>query len=186
MKYFAALLISFALSSAIAAESFRMENYVLLQPDQVLRDRAPSVQGVSDYLKAVTSVAQATTSHFKDRTPTSGFIVVAVRPGSQSKAWTDFLPALSPADEAALIKAVEVIPPFEARNGTVLTGARISLWGAARGDAPVPNPPQWRAAFKASSVPMEVTDMVDKIWSPRPAPNNSFKPNMLRSSKRRH
>ncbi|MBS0176209.1 MAG: hypothetical protein JSR64_19430 [Nitrospira sp.] len=152
--------------STIAAVPYQPEKIVLLQPDAVLRERVPSVQLLSDYIKAIQAAAQQALSTETPH-PTSGFLVLAVRPAGQSMVWLDFTPSLPEPTAAKLKKAVLAVPPFEARQGVVVFALSSSLWGAAPSQG-FPNPPEWRKAMQGHNAPLEVGSLVNSLWPGRP------------------
>ena len=58
MKFLAVLAAILLSSATSAATPYRTENIMLLQPDFVLKERAPSVPALSEYIKAVQSAAE--------------------------------------------------------------------------------------------------------------------------------
>lgn len=151
---------------ASAAEPYRTESVILLQPDFVLQERVPSVDSLSAYIKAVQSVAGAVLAE-EPPSPASGFLVLAVRPGGRSMVWLDTRPGLAARTAGRLRAAVLAVPPFEARGGTVVFALNASLWGAGPAQG-FPDPQEWRQAMEGRDEPMEIGDLVDKVW-PDPA-----------------
>ena len=80
MKFLAVLATILLSSAASAATPYRTENIMLLQPDFVLKERAPSVPALSEYIKAVQSAAGRALAD-EEPHPASGYLVLAVRPG---------------------------------------------------------------------------------------------------------
>ena len=163
MKFLAILSIALVSLSAVAATPYKTESIMLLQPDSVLKERVQSTQSFADYIKASQSAAETTLSS-EAPTPSSGFIIFAVRPGSQSRVWFDFNPELPVETTNRLRTAIQAVPAVPVKGGTVVFALRTTLWGApsARG---FPNPSEWSNAMKGRSEPMEVGDLVDKfVW----------------------
>jgi len=163
MKKIAFVVLLLAAWGVHAAEPYRMGGIMLLQPDSVLQKRVPSVQSLSDYIGALQVAAQGALDG-KSGSPSSGQLVVAVRPGGQSKAWLDFRPALQPDVAQTLLKTVEAVPPFEAKEGVVVFSLNIALWGATPGLALPPSPPEWREAMKSQKGPEEIGHLVERVW----------------------
>jgi len=162
MRLPALLLFALASLPTVAATPYKTESVMLLQPDSVLKERVPSVVGLSDYIKALQAAADGALAT-EPASPASGYLVVAVRPGRQSMAWLDFKPAL-PAPIAERIRAaIRGVPPFEARGGVVVFALNASLWGGAPSQG-FPNPQEWSKAMEGRSEPMEVGDLVDMVW----------------------
>ena len=154
-----AMLLSF---SAAAAPPYHTESIVLLQPDFVLKERVPSVQSLSEYVKAVQAAAGEALAG-QEPHPACGYLVLAVRPGGQSMVWLDFKPSL-PADSANRLRAAVLrVPTFASRNGVVVFALNSSLWGSPTSQG-FPNPAEWSKAMEGSDEPMEIGDLVDKVW----------------------
>lgn len=160
LLFLAALL----LSPAAAAQSpYKTENLMLLQPQSVLEARVPSVQALSDYIKAVQATAEGTLQN-ETPSPASGFIAIAVRPGAQSRVWLDFKPALPKTTSTRLAQAIQAVPPFAAKEGTVVFAIHSTLWGA-KPKMAFPNPPEWSAAMEESDQPIEIGELIDRrVW----------------------
>jgi hypothetical protein len=152
-------------SPAFAATPYRMENVMLLQPDFVLKERAPSVESLSQYIKAVQGAAEKALSGEHPH-PAGGYLVLAVRPGGQSMVWLDFKPHLPELIATKLRKAILEVPAFDARGGVVVFALNSSLWEAPASQS-FPNPEEWSAAMEGRSEPMEIGDLVDMVWSSR-------------------
>jgi len=162
MKFLAVLAAVLLSSAASAATPYRTENILLLQPDFVLKERAPSVPALSEYIKAVQSAAENALAD-EQPYPASGYLVLAVRPGGKSMVWLDFKPGLPESSAAKLRAAILAVPAFEARGGVVVFALNSSLWDSP-GSQDFPNPPEWSKAMEGRSEPMEIGDLVDKVW----------------------
>jgi hypothetical protein len=163
MKMVVALIALLVSGSTFAAESYSVQNIMLLQPDFVLTERV-EVGELSDYIKSVNAAAQTSLASIAKPSPTAGFIVVAVRPGGQSKVWLDFSPALSAAVATQLRSSLERVATFKAKVGVVVFAINSTLWGAAATERLGPSPAEWREAMKDKSDPMEVGDLVERVW----------------------
>ena len=142
--------------------AYQLESLMLLQPEFVLEQRA-SAEDLSNYIKAVRTAAEAVVAEEKGQHPASGYIVLAVRPGGRSKVWLDFTPALPPALDARLAAALGAVVPFQARKGVVVFAINSSLWGAPAAQRP-PAPAEWTKAMEGTSDPMEIGELVERIW----------------------
>lgn len=162
MKLLAVLASVLLSSTGYAATPYRMQNVMLLQPDFVIEERAPSVHSLSEYIKAVQRAAEAALAD-EQPYPTGGYLVLAVRPGGRSMVWLDFKPSLPAPTATKLQSAILAVPAFEARSGVVVFALSSSLW-----DSPVlqsfPNPEEWGKAMEGRSDPMEIGDLVEKVW----------------------
>lgn len=165
MKTIIALLAGALNSPAFAAEPYAMQSLTLLQPEVVVSERV-RVEDLSDYVKSVNADAQASLASSVKPTPTAGFIVVAVRPGSQSRVWLDFSPVLPPRVAARLVSSLEQVAPFKAKGGVVVFAINCTLWGAPATERQGPSPDEWKEAMKGMDGPVEIGDLVERIWPP--------------------
>ena len=158
----ALLLMVLAVFPVSAGTPYQTQSIVLLQPDFVLKERVPSIDSLSGYIKAVQAATEATMGR-EAPSPASGFVVLAVRPGGRSMVWLDFQPALPDAVARRLTEAIQSVPPFEARGGVVVFALNATLWDAPAAQG-FPNPSAWRKAMEGRSEPMEIGDLVDQVW----------------------
>lgn len=162
VRFLALLMLSLTSVSGFAATPYKTESIMLLQPDFVLEERAPSVEALSSYIKAVqTAIEKALAG--EPPSPSSGYLVLAVRPGEQSMAWLDLQPSLPAPISERLRAAILSVPPFKARKGVVVFALNATLWDAAPAQG-FPNPPEWSKAMEGRSEPMEIGDLVDMVW----------------------
>ncbi len=162
MKFLALLASMFLAFTASAATPYRMDSIMLLQPEFVLKERVPSVDSLSGYIRAVQGAAASALAN-ESAHPASGHLVLAVRPGKQSMVWLDFKPALPEATAARLRAAILAVPAFEARQGVVVFSLSSSLWGASSANG-FPDPPEWRKTMEGHDGPIEIGDLVEKVW----------------------
>lgn len=152
-----------AADAAVAAT--RWQNLVLLQSERVIHQRASSPEAVVDYLTRVQAATDAAATALP-ATPSTGYLVIGVRPGGRSRVWLDFEPAL-PAESAARLRAAaEAVPPFAARHGVVVVALGAALWGGGPGQSlqPLPSPAEFRATAAAAGRSLEVGQLVDRLW----------------------
>lgn len=155
----ASMLIGF---TASAATPYRMDSVTLLQPDFVLKERVPSIDSLSGYIRAVQGAAAAALEKAPSH-PASGHLVLAIRPGKQSMVWLDFKPSLPEATAEKLRTAILAVPAFEALAGVVVFSLNSSLWGSPASQG-FPNPPEWSGAMEGHDGPIEIVALVDKVW----------------------
>ena len=163
MKPFAFSFAMPASGSALAAEPYHVENIMLLQHDFVLQERV-RVDELAHYIQAVNAAAKANLQNVTAPMPSSGFVVMAVRPGGRSKAWLDFTPPLAPATDAGLRSAVERVTPFQAKEGVVVFAIRATLWSAAPTQQQGPFPVEWKQVLDSPGAPIEIGDLVERVW----------------------
>ncbi|MDV0438320.1 hypothetical protein [Xanthomonas sacchari] len=147
-----------------AAEPFRMQNLMLLQPEAVMRERAENIDALAAYVKALDATASRELSRVSTPRPTAGFVAVAVRPGGRSRVWLDVTPALPDTVANTLVAALERVPPFQARSGVVVFALNVTLWGAPPTERLGPSPAAWQRAAEGQAAPMEIGDLVDRVW----------------------
>ena len=163
MKMAIALLGILVGSSASASEPYSVQNLMLLQPDFVLSERVQT-EDLSNYIKSINSAAKTILAGTVKPAPTAGFIVVAVRPGRQSKVWLDFSPALPLVVATQLRSSLERVVPFEAKDGVVVFAINSTIWGAAATERQGPWPAEWQEAMKHADDAIEIGDLVDRVW----------------------
>lgn len=158
------LLLFTAISGARAAEPLVNFNVVLLQPGATLEQRVPSVDVMAEYIRAVEAAARQAAMASQARQSLGGFIVVAVRPGLQSKVWLDFDALLDLEIRKQIIDRTQAVTPFEARQGPVVFALNVALWGGARTRRVAPAPPEWKK-FSQGGVPLEVGALAEAAWN---------------------
>lgn len=161
------VVLSFALLLAAfnvrAVEPFTNFNVVLLQPSSVLEERVASVDGMADYIKAIEAASREAVAASSARQSVGGYLVVAVRPGLQSKVWLDFDALLDLEIKKQLTAAVQAVKPFEARKGPVVFALKVAIWGGKETKRPAPLPAEWKRA-QQSGAPLEVGELVEAVW----------------------
>jgi len=148
-----------------AAEPLKAFGISLLQPQSVLGPRVQSVDALAAYIKAVENTANDFLSTQPQGPPTTGFIVLAVRPGQQSRTWFDLKPELSAQATLQLKTAIARIQPLRVNEGAVVFAINVGIWGGPAATTPMPTPPEFTAAAKAAGRPLEVGDPVERIWN---------------------
>lgn len=165
LSYFL-LLLTFA-SSAFASEPLTQLNIVLLQPSSVLEERVPNIDAMAEYIKAIQAASRAAVIESEAKQATGGYIVVAVRPGQQSKVWLDFDTMLDLQLRKQIITKVSALKPFEASKGPVVFALKVALWNGKEPKRNAPLPPEWRNVNRNGG-PMEIGELVESIWGERP------------------
>jgi hypothetical protein len=163
MRILAGLLALLTALPSFAATPYALNGVMLLQPEPVLQERVARPEDLATYLAAVNAAAAQALAK-EQPTPAAGFVVVAVRPGGESKVWLDFEPPLPAAVDARLRASLETIAPFRARIGVVVVALNASLWGAAPTTRAAPQPQEWRDAAKSSVASIEIGELVERIW----------------------
>lgn len=168
MRYVLSFFLIFATMAASAAEPLVMRGVVLLQPDAVLRERVPDIAAFGSYIEQIETAAAAPVSLNRTHDPAGGFLVIAIKPGKQSKAWLDVDPVLQPDLAKSIISRARAVPPPEVEGGPVVFAIRFSVWGGAIPDRSLPDPPEWRDAAKKAGGTLEMGAFVERIWHEQP------------------
>ena len=133
---------------------FMLTSVALYQPDPVLRERmGADATPLSTYLKALQAEASAVFSNAGGGAGTSGSIVVAVKPGGQSRVWLVLgQNKLNAALRGALITRLQAVQPVVAVTGPIAFALNFNAWGAGtpilQPGEHVPIPEEWKAAMK--------------------------------------
>lgn len=158
--FFAAML---ADGAAQATNEVSAVGLMLLQPERIIEARV-SVAQLAPYLKQVDEAAVGAIKSAGTVPPSGGFVVVAIRPGGQSKIWLDFTPALPTRLAEKLLAVTQAIPVPAVRGGTVVIAMKYSIGGAPAPTQALPSPAEWAGAGRAAGQALEIGDLVDRIW----------------------
>ena len=154
-----------ALPAAHAVQPLVQHDVVLLEKGEVIEQR---IDGGSDamaaYLKKLGDAATETLRAHPSQIPTAGFIVVAVRPGNQTRTWFDFKPALADATATALVHTVETTPTMTVKSGDIVFALRVSVWSDKPPKAYAPAPQEWKDAARGMNPKPDVDTLVDLLW----------------------
>jgi hypothetical protein len=154
-----------AASAAHAVQPLVQHDVVLLQKGDIIEQR---VEGGADamgaYLKTLGEAETETMRANASQIPSAGFIVVAVRPGNQTRTWFDFKPALADATMAALRHTVETTPTMPVMSGQIVFALRVSVWSDKPPAAYAPAPQEWKDATKGMKPKPDVDTLVDMVW----------------------
>jgi len=167
---FRSLLLSLVFAAALASEPTRAAepitqfNVVLLQPTAMLEERVPQVDAMAAYIKAVEAAAREAVIASGVQQAVGGFIVVAVRPGLQSKVWLDFDAMLDLELKQQISSRIRAVPPFEVLKGPVVFALKVATWNGRQSKRLAPAPPEWKSAAPAGA-PLEVGELVERIWA---------------------
>jgi hypothetical protein len=158
----------FALAAASAAHAVAplvQHDVVLLQKGEIIEQRVDGgADAMAAYLKTLGAAETETMRANPAQIPAAGFIVVAVRPGNQTRTWFDFKPALSDATMAALRHTVETTPTMTVKSGEIIFALRVSVWSDKAPKAYAPAPQEWKDAAKGMNPKPDVDTLVDKVW----------------------
>jgi hypothetical protein len=151
--------------TALAVEPLHQHDIVLLQPGAIIEQRVDGgADAMAAYLKRLGTAATEAMRANPQQIPSSGFIVVAVRPGGLTHTWFDFKPTLNPATMTALTHAVETVVPAPVKSGEIVFALRVSIWSDKAPVAYAPAPQEWRDAAKQAGKKLDVDALVDRVW----------------------
>ncbi len=165
-----ALLLVVSNRASLADDALKLSHVVLLQPESVLQARSGNPEALGTYLKAVIASTSRAVATLAERTPGGGFIVVAVRPGDQSRMWLDFEPKLTGPTLGAIRQAFRTVQPPPVTGGPLVVALKVSLWSGPVPDRQSPMVPEWRRAVVEAGKPLEVGDLVGRIWDDAESP----------------
>jgi hypothetical protein len=155
----ASLLLTFSSFSVQGAELLTMYRVVLLQPDAVFQERVSSADVLAAYIKSVESVINSSLKHNEQKTPTAGFIVIAIRPGQQSNAWLDFDAPLPDTITSEIVTKIRAIMPVRVKDGPIVFAVKVGLWGGKESPRPLPQPKEWKSVAL-----IDTEEIIDKVW----------------------
>ena len=159
---------AFALAAASTAHAIQplvQHDVVLLQKGEIIEQRVDGgADAMAAYLKTLGAAETETMRANPSQIPSAGFIVVAVRPGNQTRTWFDFKPALADATMAALRHAVETTPAMTVKSGEIVFALRVSVWSDKPPTAYAPAPQEWKDATRGMKPKPDVDTLVDMVW----------------------
>lgn len=151
-------------SPAPAPAAFRIESMQLYQPDEVLRERMPSVESLAEFVKRVEAAGADFWNEQPAGKPQSVLVVAAVKPGGLVRVWVEVPPDLG-AEAVAREFAARLgqLPAPVVQRGPVAVAMRATLWGGG-GEWPF-IPKEWQSAATAAGGSLLVPDgILERIW----------------------
>ena len=152
-----------AACNAHAAEPITHFNVVLLQPSVVMEKRVADIDAMADYIKAVLAAAREAVVANGSTQAVGGFIVLAVKPGQQSKVWLDFDALMDLEMRKQITQSVRAVKPFEVTEGPVVFALKVATWDGKESKRVAPSPPEWKKATRNGKV-LEIGQLVEKVW----------------------
>lgn len=149
---------------APASDKYEMFGVVLLQPEGVFAQRLGGVEPLVNYIKALGAAATTFAGQQIRHSPSSGFVVLAVRPNRASRIWLDLEQPLAEASASELISALMQVSTPDVNEGMVALAIKVGLWGGSATTRATPMPAEWRAAAERAGRPLEVTQLIDLVW----------------------
>ena len=158
-----------ARTSVTGTRGFEPKSVVLYQPDAILDERVPSVEGFAAYIKEIQAVCS---TYFADaNAPEALDVVVAIKPGGHSHVW--FVSPSRPENDESLGRLrqqIESVNPPAVRTGPVAFAIMASIAGAQReptgsGEFRPPMPKAWMdAASKTPQQALVPDDVLHHAW----------------------
>jgi len=160
--------------------SVMMDTVVFCQPDSDLRPRLPSIKELAEYAKQIEATAIKSFQAAADLKPTSGAIVVAIRPGRKAKAWLmsseyDFPQTVSKDFQAQF----GTLRPARVNLGPVAFALLFTINGGGKPlvspGSMMPMPQEWQEASKNATRPLLVPDDILAVIWPDDSPRDLTK-----------
>jgi hypothetical protein len=148
---------------AHAAEPITNFNVVLLQPSAVMEKRVADIDAMADYIKAVEAASREAVIASGATQAVGGFIVLAVKPGQQSKVWLDFDALLDLEIRKQITKSITAIKPFAVTEGPVVFALKVATWDGKESKRVAPSPPEWKKVTRNGKT-LEIGQLVEKVW----------------------
>lgn len=161
---FSLLTLTVPMSHAHASNNCELFGVVLLQPEAVLKQRLAGVEPLVSYIKALEVAVTGFAGRHDRHSPSSGFVVLAIRPNHTSHFWLDLEQPLGEAPANELISALQKVPTPAVTQGTIALAIKVGLWGGGQTARATPMPAEWRAAVDRAGRPLEVTELIDLVW----------------------
>lgn len=156
----AASLLSFGASAQATYQAFGV---TLLQPERVFAART-NVSDLVAYLHAFEGTATSFVKEHPGQLKTSGYLVVAVRPGQRSNIWLDLDVAPARPAATALVTALKAVPAPAVHDGMIVFAVKVGFDGAAVTSRGMPMPDDWKEAAERAGRPLEVSELVERVW----------------------
>jgi hypothetical protein len=147
-----------------------VNNIVLYQPNEVLVQRLQGPDQLANYIKQLQAIL---TDYFKDTTTAETLaIVVAARPGNESRVW--FVSSIRSVKDVSLDplrQKLEAVRPMNVMKGPVAFAISANIAGgdgkASKGGAyQLPVPKEWKDAAKKMKPPILMPDGILKVVWP--------------------
>ena len=165
IRFLASALVLAATTPAHAVQPLVQHDIVLLQKGEIIDQRVDGgADAMAAYLKTLGAAETETMRAHPSQIPSAGFIVVAVRPGNQTRTWFDFKPVLTEATMAALRNGVETTPTMTVKSGQIVFALRVSVWSDKPPVAYAPAPQEWKDATQGMKPKPDVDTLVDMVW----------------------
>jgi hypothetical protein len=161
------------------AASFKMDTVVMPQPDETLKIRLTGAKELAAYVERIDAAAKESFRLDDKLQPTTGALVVAVKPGYQARFWlmsTEYFIPQAILDDFKI--RFEKIRPVAVQIGPIAFAIRFEINGGGkpfgREDSPMPIPAEWRKAAESATVPLLIPDgFLPLVWPDETGPVTS-------------
>ncbi len=143
---------------------FEQRGIIMLQTKDVFLERVSGMEALEVYVKALVDAVDGAVVKQPKSAPSAGFLVVAVKPDGRSRIWLDVDPQLKDDIATSIRSAAQNVPPLPVKNGVVLFGIKISLWGGEPPKGMVPRPKEWEAEANKVDGSIELGELVVRVW----------------------
>lgn len=165
-------LVACSASTADPGPGFASGTIVLLQPDWEIGKRTiGGADAMASYIEALLAAAEQQVSDHVAEAPSSGVLVVAVRPGGRSRIWLEYGDNPRPeALSAELLARLQRVPAVPITEGTISFLINFELWGGGKPltsrERPVFVPMPWREAAGRLGGSADTESIIDELWPP--------------------
>ena len=163
------LLLTYLIGQGLGESGFNMDSITLYQEENVLKVRAGEIEKFGDFVKQI----EATCSEFfaKADRPESLSVVVAVKPGKQSRVWFVSSTRKDQKDLDPLRKKLEAISAIAVNYGPVVFAVNGLIGGGdgkkteAEDKPNLPIPLEWKEAAKSAKKEIAIPDgFLELVW----------------------
>jgi len=163
-----AILATVSAAPAWAADDtvLKLVSISLYLSKDIMAERGPTTDELSDYVKALTDAARAVLAASPKQAGVSTSIVVGLRPPARSRVWIVGGGLAAQRGLTSLLKA-----PLEALRAPPVSGwnafaINVELWGGGGplADAEMPVPDEWRLALQAQGGGVLPDDALRAVW----------------------
>ena len=161
-------LIASSLTSVAASSNYQAEQLVFYQSGDVIEERLPDFSKLSDYIKRLQDASQRFFA--TNAKPEMLDIVVAVRPGRQSRIWIVSSVNQSDAKHQSLRSELEKVKPCDVRNGPIAfaIAGKVAGGDGKKRISSTPMPVEWQRAVDRSKGSVVIPDgILDTVWPRR-------------------
>jgi hypothetical protein len=128
-----------------------------------MEKRVSNIDAMAEYIKAVEAASREAIVASGATQAVGGFIVLAVKPGQQSKVWLDFDALLDLEIRKQITRNVSAIRPFDVSEGPVVFALKVATWDGKESKRVAPSPPEWKKASRTGK-PLEIGQLVERVW----------------------